>query len=186
MTDEENRPIPNSYWVIPGQLVAGEYPGALNDLDAANKVRALLKAGINHFIDMTESGELEPYAEIAQEQARRLGLTVGHERHPIIDLSVPRSPQQMSTTLDAIDGAMGDGKTVYVHCWGGVGRTGTVIGCWLVRQGHTGDGALRKIAEWWQGVAKICWHPRSPETPEQHEYVRNWTETGTQRASVAC
>ena len=31
---------------------------------------------------------------------------------------------------------------MYLHCWGGVGRTGTVVGCWLVRHGRTGDEAL--------------------------------------------
>ena len=71
----------------------------------------------------------------------------------------------MSDILDAIDAALRDGKTVYVHCWGGVGRTGTVIGCWLVRHGKTGDEALSQIAEWWwRGVQKVRRQPRSPET----------------------
>jgi protein-tyrosine phosphatase len=35
----------------------------------------------------------------------------------------------MTTILDAIDESMTAGKPVYVHCWGGMGRTGTVIGC---------------------------------------------------------
>ena len=117
-----------------------------------------------------------PYAGIAEDEARRLGLTVGYERHPIVDLSVPRCPQQMARILDAIDVAMRDGKTVYVHCWGGVGRTGIVVGCWLVRHGRTGDVALYQIAEWWQGVEKVYRRPISPETSEQHQYVRDWTE----------
>ena len=50
----------------------------------------------------------------------------------------------MASILDAIDAALDGGKTVYVHCWGGVGRTGTVVGCWLVRHGKTGDEALRQ------------------------------------------
>ena len=176
MTDEENRPIPNSYWAIPSQLAAGEYPGAENPIEAATKLRTLLSAGISHFIDLTEPGVLVPYAEIAQEEARHLGLTAGYEQHPIIDLSVPSCPQQMSRVLDAIDAAIRDGKTVYVHCWGGVGRTGTVIGCWLVRHGRTGNAALCQIAEWWQGVEKVYRQPISPDTTEQHEYVRDWTE----------
>ena len=180
-TNGGDRPSPNSYWIIPGRFAAGEYPGAFESGEAATKVKALLNAGINHFIDLTGPRDhLNPYAEIAEQEARRLGLTVGHERHPIVDESVP-SLEQMSRTLDAIDDAMSAGKSVYVHCWGGVGRTGTVVGCWLVRQGRTGDEALRQLAEWWQGVEKVYRRPISPEPGEQHEYVRGWTEPPQER-----
>ena len=171
-----NRPLPNSYWVIPGRFAAGEYPGAVDSERAAARLNTLLSAGIAHFIDLTEPGELEPYVEIAEEEARNLGLTVAHERHPIVDGSVPRSREQMARVLDAIDAALSDRKTIYIHCWGGVGRTGTVVGCWLVRRGRTGDAALSQLAEWWQEVEKVYRQPNSPETFEQETYVRNWTE----------
>ena len=176
MTDEGNRPIPNSYWVIPSRMAAGEYPREKDPIDAAGKLRNLLKTGISHFIDLTEAGELVPYAELAKVEAEHLGMNAGYERHPIVDVSVPRYPQQMSRVLDSIDAAMRDGKTVYVHCWGGVGRTGTVVGCWLVRHGRTGQEALSQIAEWWQGVEKVYRQPMSPETREQRKYVLDWTE----------
>ena len=169
-------PIPNSYWVVPGRFAAGEYPGAMDPAEAANKLRTLLDAGIDHFIDLTEPGELAPYSEIAKDEGRRLGKDVGYERHPIVNRSVPIGPQQMASALDAIDAAMSAGKTVYVHCWGGVGRTGTTVGCWLVRHGRTGEEALSQIAEWWKSVEK-SWRIRtSPETSKQREYVRQWAE----------
>lgn len=171
-------PIPNSYWVAPGRFAAGEYPGVIERCEAAVKLKTLLRVGIDHFIDLTRPGELCSYAEIAKEEARRLRLTAGYERHPIADMSVPSRPEQMASILDAIDAALDDGKAVYAHCWGGVGRTGTVVGCWLVRHGRTGDEALDQIKEWWKGMStsKVMAHPSSPETPEQREYVRNWTE----------
>jgi len=64
---------------------------------------------------------------------------------------------------------------VYVHCWGGVGRTGLVIGCWLSR--HCGDGAagLIRLRELWRHYAKSA-NRRSPETKEQERYIIDWKE----------
>lgn len=174
--DASDRPQPNSYWVIPGRFAAGEYPGARDPREAARKLRTLLAAGIDHFVDLTEPHELVPYAEIAADEGRRLSRQFEHERRPIADLGVPGSPAGMAAILDAIDGALKDGRTVYLHCWGGVGRTGTVVGCWLVRHGRTGDEALQQLGEWWQGVEKVDRKPQSPETQKQFRYVREWTE----------
>ncbi len=181
-SNNPNRPIPNSYWVTPRRFAAGEYPAEVEPRAAAKKLRALLESGINHFIDLTESGEttdqgkLVPYLEIADEEARKLGQSVTWARYPIVDTTVPHSPECMAEILNAIDSALNDGKTVYVHCWGGVGRTGTVVGCWLVRQGHTGQEALDRIASDWQGVEKFYRQPRSPNRQCQREYVRQWQE----------
>ncbi len=185
----KNRPISNSYWVSPGRFAAGEYPGAKAPSEAASGLKDLLGAGLNHFINLTEDdewtgqGKLKPYAKIAEEEARRLGLAVGYERHQIPDVNVPRNSDQMTAILDSIDAALGEGETVYVHCRGGVGRTGTVVGCWLARHGHTGEAALAQIAEWWQGVEKVYRKRESPETCEQRAYVRNWTEPLRQEMS---
>ena len=178
-----NGPSPYSYWVVPGSFAAGEYPGAKDPAEAAPKLEALLKAGIDYFIDLTglnvrgQPDNLTPYSDIAREQADRLGLSVGWEQHTIVDGSIPASPWHMAGALDAIDAALADGKTIYLHCLGGVGRTGTVVGCWLVRHGHTGDAALHSIAERFgaSGLATKH-HHSSPETREQREYVRSWTE----------
>ena len=176
-TGSSDRPLANTYWVVPGRFLAGEYPGARNRSEAAGRLRTLLGAGIDHFFDLTQRRDgLEPYATIAALEAGELNVDVVHERHPIRDLSVPRSPQDMASILDALDEALEGGRNVYVHCWGGVGRTGTVVGCWLVRHGLTGDQALAQIAGWWRGVEKSWYHPQSPQTHEQHAYVRHWTE----------
>ena len=177
VSTSHDRPLSNSYWVVPGRLAAGEYPGAKDPAVAAARLRALLGAGIDHFVDLTESHEgLEPYAALAEGEALHRGTTVVHARHPIADGHVPRTREEMAEILDAIDAALGDARTLYLHCWGGVGRTGTVVGCWLVRHGRTGNAALAQIAEWWQGMEKAYRQPRSPETSQQHAYVRDWAE----------
>ncbi len=178
--DQQNapRPSPNSYWVIPGRFAAGEYPGDWEPAGARRSLENLLSQGINQFIDLTETRDgLEPYAHIAEDLDRHLGVSVGWERHPIRDQGIPRTLAQMTAVLDAIDSALDAGRTVYVHCWGGVGRTGTVVGCWLVRHGTSGDEALRQVDRWWRGMQKAVSWWDSPENSAQKEFVRNWSET---------
>ena len=62
-SNSPDRPSANSYWVFPGCFAAGEYPGAWDSVEAANRLKTLLDAGIDHFIDLTEPGELLPYSD---------------------------------------------------------------------------------------------------------------------------
>ena len=82
----------------------------------------------------------------------------------------------MAAALDAVDMALRDGLGVYVHCWGGIGRTGTLVGCWLVRHGQTADEALALIRERRRGLEVTGRYPRSPQTDEQERFVRAWVE----------
>ncbi|HEY8376361.1 MAG TPA: protein-tyrosine phosphatase family protein [Nannocystis sp.] len=168
------RPYPNSYWVRPGLLLAGEYPGAREEAVARDKIGRLLAAGVQVFIDLTEPGELEPYAPLLQAEARARGAAVEHLRFAIRDKSVPSSPALVDAAISAIDAALAASRAAYVHCWGGIGRTGTIVGCWLVSQGASGEEALAAIAGFWRTVEKVHRRPRSPETDEQCDYVRRW------------
>jgi protein-tyrosine phosphatase len=164
-------PIPDSYWVQPRKLLAGEYPGARSRYEARQKLARFLRAGITYFLDLTEEGELAPYADLLAEEASAAGVAVTRYRAPIPDLGTP-TEAQVAAILDRIDAAVAAGDRVYVHCWGGIGRTGTIVGCYLVRHGLTGEQALAEIAR------LRCRTPDaarpSPETPEQWERVRQW------------
>ncbi len=158
-----DRPVPRSYWVRPGALLAGEYPAHEDPGWTRVRLERFRAAGVTAFLDLTEEGELEPYAELVGDWAT-------HRRFPIRDFSCP-SVDEMAATLDAIDAALARG-VVYVHCWGGSGRTGTVIGCWLVRQGQEPDDALSTIAALRRETA--YGDRRSPESDEQWAMVRGW------------
>ena len=60
----------------------------------------------------------------------------------------------MRAILDLIESAIDAGAPVYVHCWGGIGRTGTVVCCWLVERGLSGEQALVEIALLREGIRK--------------------------------
>jgi Polymorphic toxin system, DSP-PTPase phosphatase len=166
-------PIPETYWVIPGQFLAGEYPGSWENERTRRRLDLFLEAGFNTFIDLTSEGELLPYNPILSERATIYGVAVTHQRLTIGDFTTP-TVTQMKIILDVLDDSLKVGRKVYLHCWGGVGRTGTTVGCFLVRHGKTGEEALAQLASWWQHVPKRAQHPRSPETDEQVALIRDW------------
>ena len=92
------RPHGNTYWVEPG-LLAGEYPGAANGDASTTKLRRYLDACIDCFIDLTGSGELEPYEDRLYAEASACGKQVEYRRFPINDRGVPESPDHMREIL---------------------------------------------------------------------------------------
>ncbi len=175
-------PFPRSYWVSTHrQLLAGAYPGDADPTEARAKVTALVGAGVRLVVNLMEEIEighdgkpLEPYEELLRAVAAELSVHARLDRFSIPDMDVPAAVR-MKSILDAIDTAIADDTTVYVHCWGGRGRTGTVIGCWLARHGvATGKAALERTAGLRAGVPKA--HLPSPETNAQREMVRGWKE----------
>jgi hypothetical protein len=166
-------PIADSYWVLPGQLLAGEYPGDLEDEQARYKLRRLLEAGITLFLDLTEEGEhaLRPYAHLLQKEAAALGRSATHFRLPIPDYGAPSSAQ-MKRIMDLLDAGLQSEQIIYVHCYGGIGRTGTVVGCFLVRHGLSGEAALAHIAALRRDTPDSWKH--SPETDKQRQMVLGW------------
>ena len=136
------------YWVESGKFLAGEYPRNLDEESSLEKIAALKDAGVGLFIDLTEEGELNyqdprtPLAPYAQWVA-----PARHVRFPIPDHRQPVTYEQAAAILDAIDDCIASGKVAYVHCMGGVGRTGTVVGCWLARRLGSGQKALDRLQE---------------------------------------
>ncbi len=181
-------PIPESYWVVPGLLLAGEYPYSLVEDDGRERLRAFLDAGIRLFVDLTEPresgrlGALQPYADALLEEAAARGVAVRVVRHPVKDMSVPRDGS-LERIVDELEGAVARGEPAYVHCWGGIGRTGTAVAAFLSRRlALTGDEALDLLDALWQEVPKSAIFPESPQTNDQRRAVRAFAE---RRASAA-
>jgi len=172
-------PFGRSYWVVPNKLLAGSYPGAENTDEGILKIKSLFNCGIRCIVNLMEEHETNhdgepfaPYENLFEDMAARAEVAVSLIRHPIRDLDVP-SQYQMVRTLNAIDEAIDRELPVYVHCWGGVGRTGIVVGCYLMRHGLArADDVLDQIA----GLRRneLVAHRRSPETLAQRLMVQAW------------
>lgn len=67
------------------------------------------------------------------------------------------------------------GESLYVHCWGGRGRAGTVGAAILGSlYGMSADEALARVQRAFD--TRRDENRRSPETDEQHAFVRRYIE----------
>lgn len=108
-----------------------------------------------------------------------MGRAVAHRRCAIPDMGIPAAPERMLAIPGPIDDWLAAGQKVHVH--GGVGRTGTVVGCHLVRRGLTGEPALARLADCWLNVSdeKRRRSPSPPQARQQAEHARKWPARAT-------
>lgn len=157
----------HAYWVEPGRILAGEYPGDVEAATARTKIDLLVDHGIRTFVDLTDDPHLEPYGAIIDEVATARGLPVSRLACPIPDMGVIDAPGYDAIVAQIREHAREGG--VYVHCWGGIGRTGTVVGCLLADAGLSGEAALARITELRSNSRKA--HIQAPQTPEQVQVI---------------
>lgn len=159
----------HGYWVEPGRILAGEYPGDLAPAKATSKVNLLIDHGIRTFIDLTNDPHLKPYTGIVEQAATTRNLDLVHLRCPIPDMGV-LDPAGYDAIVTTIKDRVEHGG-VYVHCWGGIGRTATVVGCLLVDDGYDADAALARIDELRAVTRKA--HMPAPQSDAQIRVVRD-------------
>lgn len=156
-------PIDESFWIEEGKLLAGKYAGAKNETDAAAKLRALAATGVTLIIDLTDQNDhLEPYSHHVTSPMRRINISVTDLHAPTIT--------ELERTLELIDAELQSDGIVYVHCWGGCGRTGAVVASWLVKHGRTAKSALEHYADL---SLSVCGRP-CPEAREQCALVEEY------------
>ncbi len=178
--DDFAAPFDHFYWVVPGKLAAGCYPGAPEPVVAKLKLTVLIEAGIRHVINLMEQGETDhggrpfvPYENLMTDLAADQNAAITFDRFSIRDCDIPTGIN-MNRILNQIDASIQARKPVYVHCWGGRGRTGTVVGCWMVRHRLVDSSdAVDRI----QHLRRNTFNggQPSPETPAQLEMVKAWS-----------
>jgi atypical dual specificity phosphatase len=134
-------------WLVADSLAACVFP------DAERGLPHLSRLGVSVLVNLHERAH-DP------EVLAHHGITQVHL--PVADFTPP-TPEQLDAGVAAIVDALAAGKRVAVHCHGGLGRTGTLLACYLVQQGMTPDEAIARIR---------AVRPGSVETREQEAAVR--------------
>ena len=125
---------PNGFsWLVPGRLAGTPWPGVVHDMDI--DLKALSRCGVTMLITLTEK-------DFPQEALARHGLKNFHL--PVYDHEPP-TVAQIQMLLARMSAAMRRGEVLAVHCLAGLGRTGTVLAAWMVREGLTAEEALRRV-----------------------------------------
>jgi protein-tyrosine phosphatase len=97
-------------------------------------------------------------------EATRLGMDFAS--FPIPDRQIPKSEAKWALILEKVAGILSDGKNVVVHCRQGIGRSGLVAACLLVRRGLSPGAAVEMVSAA-RGVPV-------PETSEQRDWIDHY------------
>lgn len=166
------RPLYQSYYLETRNIFAGEYPGDKYGEKAQNKIDQMVHFGVRHFIDLTEEGELHPYSHM-------LPKCCTYTRFPIRDVNVPDSVESVACLIDHIQElSKRDDGYVYIHCWGGVGRTGTIVGCYLA--GDSYEATMKRLRSCFSQMPKSS-HRVTPETKEQEAFIKKYIKSMEER-----
>jgi len=151
-------------------LYGGEYPGAALPQTHHQKVQELTALGITSSLCLMQSSEFNYFLPYVS-KVDKLKQDFNFFNYPIVDMGIPDNAL-MKTILDKIDALIAKEEHIYVHCAGGHGRTGTVIGCWLKRHFFQNEEIYQKLMDWRKQT--LFGDEPSPQTRHQLMMIKQW------------
>ena len=185
-------PTPESNWVIKGELLAGAFPGYVSDKENEEILTKILNCGVSTFVSLQKEYDnnnpeenwknnigLRPYFKDAEKMIKEKGsypnlntsvekLTLIHE--PIKDCDTIDDNITIKLAKKLVK-AIYDGEVIYLHCWGGHGRTGVIL-CIMLHLIYelTADDALYLCQKLHDFRIETCF-VSSPQTQKQRLQV---------------
>src|SRR5260370_37490045 len=137
LTEDEKTQIvlPHFSWLVEQKLAALSYP------ESEDAFTLLWKLGIRAMINLAE----EP---LPGEILKKVGILFEHIS--VVDFTAP-TLHQVEQALSMIHFCLDRNMPVAVHCIAGLGRTGTILACYLVGEGKSADQSIKTIRKWRQG-----------------------------------
>lgn len=166
-------PFERSYWVLPNRFIVGEIPASIKEDETIAKLNGLIQVNVNVVINLMEEDEKNYENKSFYDYAPYLNKhNVETHRIPIKDLSIP-TIETMKKILSIVQDSIRQKKVVYLHCWGGVGRTGTAVGCFLLNNSLASKENVLETINYLKRTTSID-KRQSPETEEQRKFLMEW------------
>ena len=173
MTNDDMKYKPTGYsYRVDENVWAGEYP--VWEWEQGARMRQLklfTDFGINYFLDLTENGEMPPYVPF-------LTNSIGRHTFPIPNGCIPHSVRWVVDLFRILNGVLNKPETkLYIHCHGGVGRTGTIVTCYYIYfKGMPADDALAEMRRRYATHGRSAWMS-APETEAQLSFIKDFANT---------
>jgi atypical dual specificity phosphatase len=161
LTEEETQRFvaPHFSWLIEQRLAGVSYPCS------EDAIALLQTQGVQALLSLSEEA-------VPADLLRKYQLQVKHL--PAADFTAP-TLEQVEQALIIIDGFLGQGLPVAVHCGAGLGRIGTILACYLVAQGCSAKEAIQQVRDA---------RPGSIETPEQEAVIGAYEQAHQDKGST--